>query len=261
MRILILRSVPNRAGQDPYAVKMDTHYAGRFIGHLTDRGDYCRACQDKCVACRGKYGLDFSERLAGVIELPAVLPVMIDDAGTYLPKNIPACDVVVAVSVNEELLLGFAERFSSYKGMIVPIEGSDWISPNFIAKITRVCDKNGVETSFPKPFCSFNPAGGILKEFREKFRIGRPEVEYDIQYGFIAEARVKVSAPCGATYYTCRGLTGKEVDDDLTFIIDNRLSAYPCTADHAVDREFNDSITHEAVKIQREILAGLKCEK
>ncbi|MBF0430717.1 MAG: hypothetical protein HQK83_05530 [Fibrobacteria bacterium] len=260
MKILILRSSQNLndGPWTPYSVTVDTAYAERVIGHLTDKGDYCRACQDKCIACRRKYELDFSEHLAGIIDFPSVLPVMLDDPEEYLPDTVPSHDVAVIIAVNEEIVLSFVQQFSASKGIIIPIERSDVITPNYIQKIRKVCEDKGIVVAFPKPFCSFAPENGVLKEFQKIFKIGLPEVEYTIEDNVIKKAKVKVSAPCGATYFTCRGLIGKHIDDDLQFIIDKQISAYPCTADHAVDREFNDSITHEAVKRQRIILQKLK---
>jgi hypothetical protein len=162
------------------------------------------------------------------------------------------------VGVNEEILFAFIERFSGPKGIIIPIERSDWVSPHAIRTIAEICKEKRTEISFPKPFCSFNPSEGILKDFRKQFRIGKPEVAFTVTGNRITEVKVLVSAPCGATYFTARGLKGKAITDNIEFIIDNRLSSFPCTADTAVDRDFRDSITHEAVKIQRSILAGLQ---
>jgi hypothetical protein len=47
------------------------------------------------------------------------------------------------------------------------------------------------------------------------------------------------------------------VTEDLAHFIDNRLSAFPCTASRKIDRDFSDSITHQAVKVQRDILKSL----
>ena len=49
----------------------------------------------------------------------------------------------------------------------------------------------------------------------------------------------------------------KAVDNDMLLAADMLLSAYPCTADHSLDREFNDSITHRAVDIQKEVFSVL----
>ena len=118
MNILILRSTPNTLKRQDYSVSMDVHYADRVIGHLSDTGNYCKACQKKCITCRKEYDLDFSGFISGVIEVPAVLPVMLNEPKEYLPADIPAHELVVAISVHEEILLAFVERLSATRGLM-----------------------------------------------------------------------------------------------------------------------------------------------
>ena len=165
---------------------------------------------------------------------------------------------MIAIAVNEEILISFLERFSESKGIIIPIERSNWVSPHAKEKISEKCKEKEIEVSFPKPFCSFETKSGILRQFREHFRIGKPEIDFTIKDNTIIGTDVLVSAPCGATYFTARGLIDKNISDNLEFIIDNQFSCFPCTADTSVDREFKDSITHQAVKVQRDILSVLK---
>jgi len=233
---------------------MNTAYAERVIGHLTDTGTYCSSCQDKCITCRASYDLDFSDSVAGIIDFPSVLPAVLDDPEEYLPEKVPHHDICIAVSVHEELIISFIREFSGSKGFIVPVEESHWISPHGISMVKEICEQKGIESAFPKPFCSFAPQTTILREFRKQFKIGMPEVRFTVQNGIVQKTRVISSAPCGATYYVARNLEKKAVDNDLLLAADMLLSAYPCTADHSLDREFNDSITHEAVKIQKQVL-------
>jgi hypothetical protein len=271
MKIFVIKSVrtaesgrpdsqsgPYTAG--PYTVTSDTAYAGRFLSHIRGEEGYCHACGDGCRSCRAGYDLDFSDSISGILEVPETLPVMIDDPQEFLPEIVPDHDVLVAVGVNEEVLKAFVETHPVARGVIVPIEGSSWISPYAVDTISKICKKNGVECAFPKPFCSFDPETEVLKAFRREFRIGKPDIEYRIEGGVITGTKVRCSAPCGATYFTARRLEKRRLDEDLTFVIDSALSAYPCTADRAVDREFGDSITHQAVKIQRCVLRTLGVE-
>jgi len=264
MNILVLRSSrlgarPQSASiKDPYRLSYNTSYAKRFLGHLRAEEGYCRACADNCRNCRGGYGLDFSSSVTGIIDFPSTMPAIIDDPFEFVPQDVPRHDVLVAISVNEEVLLAFLKKHPIVRAVIVPIEQSDWITPYWEGAVSNFCEENGIEASFPKPFCSFDPVSGVLKEFKTKFRIGRPEIDFVLRDGRIIETRVLCSAPCGATYFTARSLEGRRVDEDLPFVIDNALSAYPCTAGRTVDRDFNDSITHQAVKLQRDILKPLK---
>lgn len=254
MKILILRSVSGGEKPGPYTIRMDTAYASRVMGHLSDSGEYCSACGSKCRKCRSEYPLDLSDSIAGILNFPSVLPELLDEPEEYLPVSVPDHDILLAVGIHEQILLAFADHFPVSKAIIVPQERSDWLSPYAIEQLERLGEKYGIEMSTPKPFCSFDPKQGILKDFKDEFRIGKPEFDMSVKDGMIRTIQVLSSAPCGATYYVARHLQGLALDKDMILKADMLLSAYPCTADHAIDREFNDSITHEAVKIQAGVL-------
>lgn len=257
MNILILRSIDNGTAKDDYSVRMNSSYADRVIGHLSDRGAFCFSCADLCIKCRASYDLDFSESITAVIEFPAVLPAILDDPEEFLPEKVHSHDILIAISVHEEILISFIQKFSEFKGIIVPIEETDWISPYAVNKIIEICNEKGIECAFPKPFCSFDPQEGVLARFRKEFSIGKPDMDFRIHSGMVADVRVISSAPCGATYYVARNLKNTWVGEELLLRGDLLLSAYPCTAGHSVDREFNDSITHQAVKVQHGMLKEL----
>lgn len=261
MKITVLRSSGTAHKKDSYAVRMNTSYSKRFLGHIRDRDHYCSSCGDACISCRQDYELDFSESIAEIITFPAVLPVMLDDPEEYMPEAVRKHDILIAISVHEEILLSFAQNCTSAAGIIVPIEEPWWISPYVQGKLEELCRRRGIETAFPKPFCSFDPSKGVLRDFKETFRIGRPEIRYEVRDDRIQETTVLCSAPCGATYFVARNLKGRSLGAQLVHTVDSLLSAYPCTASTEVDREFGDSIIHRAVQIQRKILRGLNLDK
>ncbi len=260
MRIVILRSSPDigTAQMDDYSVIMNTLYADRLLGHMRDSGDYCHACADDCIACRKRYSLDLSHLIAGIYSLPSVLPVMVDDPEKYIPREVAPHDILIGVSVHEEILISFIRTYPIARAVIIPIEESNWISPYAKKVIEGICTERGIEVAFPKPFCSFNPRKGVLYEFQKEARIGKADVCFRAEHGKIVEAEVLCSAPCGATYYVARHLIGRTIDNTLVQTIDSLLSSYPCTAGRSRDREFDDSITHRAVQIQRDILRGIE---
>jgi len=255
MKLLILKSVPNHLLEEEYTVSMNTSFADRFMNHL--RGN-CDACERNCTGCRAAYHLNFSESIRGVIRFPAILPAIIDEPEEFMPEEIPRHDILISIAVNEEILFSFLRRHAISKGVIVPIEESGWISPYGQRVITELCDQKKIEIAFPKPFCSFDPKEGILKEFKTLYRIGKPKLDIHLEKGVIVKADVVSSAPCGATYFTAKGLTGRSVDEDLVFLIDKFLSSYPCTASTDLDRELQDSIIHQAVRIQRGVLSSIE---
>ena len=263
MKVLILRSrrLPNGEPPDAYAQEFDTAYAERVIANLVGEEDFCSSCGPDCVNCRRDYDRRFAGNIAAVIDLPAVLGHLLETPGDFVPDKIPPHDILLAIGVHEQILLALLERLAGgpTRGVVVPLEAPDWISPSAKNQAEEICRDAGIEISLPKPFCDFAPPpGSVLDEFRRKFCIGKPEVELSVQNGSIEKAHVKVSAACGATYYIARWMTGKRVDDDLKYdVIARRLHSYPCTASMKWDNELGDTVMHVAGKAHYEILRQL----
>ena len=264
MKVLILRSRrrPGDAGpQPPYTQRFDTRYAERVIGNLRGAEGFCSACGPDCNACRKPYKRQFGDDLAGVVDLPAALPYLLEDPARLLPTRVPPHDVLLAINVHEQVLGEFLRRADRWgtRGAVVPLEGPDRLSGAGQAQARDICDALGVEVSFPKPFCDFQPPGGsLLADFRGHFHIGKPEVELRLKGGRIQAAHVEVSAACGATYFVARWLTGKRVDDDLKYeVVAKCMHSYPCTASMKWDDELGDTALHVAGQAHYEILAPL----
>lgn len=246
----ICGSAGESGAPDEYAVKLDDRYADRVIGNLENRPDFCTACGPDCYQCRRPYGRDFAESIVGRVAFPAVLPYVLERPEEYVPSDVPAHDVLIAVAVHEQILVECLKRCGEWgvRGVVVPIEEPGWISGSARAEAEKICARQGVEIAFPKPFCDFAPPqGSFLADFRRQFAIGRPEVEFDVQGGVIRDVQVHVSAPCGATYYIARYLKGKGLADDLRYeVVSKRLHSYPCTSSMEWDDELGDTILHVA---------------
>ena len=264
MKVLILRSRRRPADADaepPYTQRFDTRYAERVIGNLRGAEGFCGACGPECNACRKPYRRQFGEDLAGVLDLPAGMPYLLEDPERFVPDEIPPHDVLLAINVHEQVLGEFLRRTGRWgtRGILVPLEGPDRLSGSGQAQGREICDALGVEVAFPKPFCDFDPpAGSLLAEFRSHFHIGRPAVDFRIKDGRIEAAHVAVSAACGATYFVARWLAGKRVDDDLKYeVVSKCMHSYPCTASMKWDDELSDTVMHVASQAHCDILAPL----
>ena len=253
MRVVVFRSACPEAeppGDGAYSQTFDTRYADRVIGNLANEDDFCTSCQAQCVHCRRPYARSFAGHVAGVIPLPSPMPYVLERPAEHVPADVPPHDVLIAISIHEQILIESIKRSGEWgtRGVVVPIEAPDWISGAARAQAERLCQERGIEIAFPKPFCDFAPpAGSFLDEFRRAFHIGFPEVVLTVRDGVIEKADVKVSAPCGATYYIARWLEGKRVDDDLRHdVISRRLHSYPCTSSMEWDDDLGDTILHVA---------------
>jgi len=261
MRLIVLRSRKARgisSAKSDYLQKLDTRYANRVIGNLKGEDRFCTVCYPECILCRRPYGRRLGKHIAAVVNFPAVLPYLLEKPSDYLPRGLPPHEVIIAIQIQEQVLLEILKECRSWgtRGVIVPLEGPRWVSPATMKEAHRICEENRVEISFPKPFCSFHPPpGSLLSQFRAEFHIGSPEVELTVGDGRITRAHVHVSSPCGATYYVARWLVGRVLEPELRFeVISKRLHSYPCTASMEWDDEIGDTVLHLAGRIHNQIL-------
>lgn len=264
MRILILRSRRRDGGDDPegpYTQQFRSRFAEKVVANLQGDRGLCARCGPECNDCREGYGRRFGECIAGVVDLPAVLPHLLEDPGRHLPADVPRHEILIAVNIHEQVLVEAVRRCRRWgtRGVVAPLEAPDWVSGSARAEAESAAAGAGVEIALPKPFCDFDPpAGTVLADFRRRFHIGRPEVELTVRNGKVERAHVHVSAACGATYYVARWLEGRRVDDDLKYdIVAKRLHSYPCTASMKWDDDLGDTVMHVAGQAHYAILDPL----
>ena len=110
----------------------------------------------------------------------------------------------------------------------------------------------GIESAFPKPFCSLTPRGlRVIDEFVARYRVGRPVIETVVEDEVVREVHVVRSAPCGATWFIARQILNKRVDE-VEEAISKAHHSYPCTGSMAVDPEVGDTILHKGGYLARE---------
>lgn len=248
-----------------YQLKFDEGFAQRFVKHLkNDSSSLCTACGEDCTSCRNGLIDDLSDRIAGHLKLPLLTDQFIDEPEDFLPHELPAHDVTVAINIHSDLLLevpSLAVKAGS-KALIVPVEDPDWLGNWTKGKLEEKCFEFGLEFAAPKPFCNLTPDGyTFIKQFVEEFKVGRPKLNLIVKDGVIKRVNVQVSAPCGATYYLAHIFEGLKADEGIIEVACKGLSSYPCTASTKIDPEFKDSITHKSNYIMidtlKEMLAGV----
>ncbi len=266
MKTVILRSRASgeSAGRpENYRLALDTRYAERVIGNLRDEAGFCSACGPDCNNCREAYNLSLGKDIAAVIDFPDVLPYVIEHPARFVPRHVPEHDVLLVICIHEQILLAIANACGKWgtRGIVVPLEAPDWISGATRDKVHRACEKQGVEVSFPKPFCAFKPPrGSVLERFRQHFHVGWPEVALTVENGRITKADVAVSAACGATYCVARWLAGRRTDENLEIeVVSKWWHSFPCTASMERDPELHDETAlHVAGQAHYAILAPHK---
>lgn len=235
-----------------FSTTFDDAFAQRVIMHLTNDANLCTGCASFCEHCRDQYPIQFAEDIVGLLQLPARLPVYVDDSEEYLPpaEEIEPHDVTLAINVHEDLLLSLPPLLAAVgsKALIVPQDDTAWLSPGVRRQVERLCTELGIESAFPKPACSLEarPDQPVIQEFQRIYKIGRPKIVIQSRDGVIREARVVQSAPCGNTYYVAYNLAGQEIGPDLNErVVAKYWHAFPCVGSMLTDPELGDSILHK----------------
>jgi hypothetical protein len=246
-----------KQGESQYLLQFDKNYALRFLAHLKNTDKLCTACGEDCVKCRVKLVPDFSNRIAGHLQLPVLTNQFIDDPDDYLHGLLPVHDITIAINIHNDLLVEIPRLAAQAgsKALIVPVEHPDWLGRWTKEELEEACKTMGLEFAAPKPFCNLTAdPDSYIGRFMNEFRIGRPILDLTVENGVIKKADVVQSAPCGATYYLARILESRKADETIIQVACKGLSSYPCTASTKIDSEFKDSITHAANYIMIDIL-------
>jgi hypothetical protein len=251
-----VREVKPSSSQDSLSVVFiySGEFAERVIRNLVNDPSFCKSCGLYCDSC--KYGVySHVQNIIGAIQLPSPskLPAFIDHPEEYLPKRIPKADLCVTSGLHKDLLLDLPHQLSEVgiNALIVPIEDFLEVPSGLRIQVEETCQKLGLESAFPKPFCTLTPIKNkpVISRFVTELGIGRPLLELSTTTRggseTIESTIVRRSAPCGSTWYVAKKLLGVETKRDILYdAIAKAHHSYPCTATMNVDPEINEPILH-----------------
>jgi hypothetical protein len=237
-------------------------FAERVMRNLINDPSFCKSCGICCDSC--KYDVYTHVRnVRAAIELPSPsdLPAFIDDPQKHMPKSIPKADLCIASGLHKDLLLELPDHVkkAGIRGLIVPVEDFLEVPVGLRKQLHEKCEEQGLESEFPKPFCSLEPleAKPTISRLVTELNIGRPLLEISTirrgKHEAIEYAIVRRSAPCGSTWYIARKLTGTDTKKEILYdLIAKAHHSYPCTATMATDPEAKEPILHLGGYIIRE---------
>lgn len=222
-------------------------FGERFVCNLA-YPDLCPkfgACGiESCDFCK-KY--DFSSNISFVQSLPepSAIGLYVEEPENYVQKF--SCEVLVAINVHPDILISLP-KIGEFKALIVPACDQKWCSPGLRRQLKEKCEQIGIEFTSPKPFCSLNGEGNVLKRFCNYFRIGRPEFKAKLDSNAIENAEVLRSDPCGSAYFVAKRMRGFVIDELSEFYkeIHQHQCAYPCMASMERDVELIEAPFHLA---------------
>ncbi len=229
-------------------------FGERVIGNLINIKEFCEVCELNCEreTCRGNYP-SYAANLLGLERLEDDLPSFIENPEDFLPKDIPlGIDVLIVVGIHPDLLSAipeFADE-NNIKAIIIPVEDGQWVRLGLEKSITKECKERRIEVAFPRPACSLEPSGQpTIDKFIEYFKIGKPKVRFNLDNDKVISYKVERTAPCGSTFYVCRQVCGKtinELNEKGAEIISKAHHSFPCSASMVVDPVLEDTNLHIA---------------
>ncbi|MBD3228573.1 MAG: thymidylate synthase [Candidatus Lokiarchaeota archaeon] len=243
-----------------YVIYQD-EFGERIIGNLLNMKDYCEVCELRCEreTCRGNYP-SFASNILGMDEIEKSLPTFIEEPLDYLPVIPGGIDVLIVVGLHPDLCSAmpeFAEK-NNIGALLFPVEDGMWIKLGLQNSIRSECEKRNIEVAFPRPACALDYTGKpIIDKFIDYFQIGKPEVKLHIEKNIVNSYKVIRSAPCGSTWYVCRQILGKniqEISEHGAEIISQAHHSFPCSASMVVDPALGDTNLHIAGYLIRDTI-------
>jgi len=226
-------------------------FAERVIGNLINFKTFCEGCEPTCSECRQGYG-SYVGDIMGIHFVDVPSTKMIEDPERFIDEmNLPEADILLLVAIHHDLLASadYMAKVTRAKAVIVPIEDPTWVPPGLREQVRESLNKAGIESTFPKPFCTLEPGEGEwIDRFIERYRVGSPIHYADMRGDVIQEIGPLRSAPCGCTWYVSQKVRGRSISDtdELFDLIAKAHHSYPCTASMAKDREVGDALLHIA---------------
>jgi len=244
-------------------------FAERVIRNLINDPSFCKSCGLYCDSCKYNVYSNVRNILAAIqLPNPSELPAFVDNPEKYMPKKIPKANLCVASGLHKDLLLELPRYIEEIgvEGLIVPIEDFVEVPSGLRKQVEEICQELGLETAFPKPFCSLNPVEDkpVISRFVTELKVGRPSLEISTakrgRYEIIESTIVSRSAPCGSTWYVAKKLIGAKTKREILYDeVAKAHHSYPCTATMNVDPKLKEPILHAGGYIIREeVEKGLK---
>ncbi|MFH1328002.1 MAG: DUF166 family protein [Candidatus Bathyarchaeota archaeon] len=223
-----------------------------------------------CALVQGWYGqrivLNLKKRIPSnwkirVYEFPNDLPVFIEEPKEILPKQVSNCDLILSLGENPAIvsLLPDLVKVTGAKGVIAPIDNSDWVPPGLKKQVSEELTKLGVASTFPKPFCAMEANSGnkFIDEFAVRF--GKPKLSITLKNNLIESVEVLRGSPCGATHFVAEKLVG--VNKSKAAVNASLLvQIYPCLASRQRSSSGKPLIHTAANILNRAVLKSLSVQ-
>jgi hypothetical protein len=176
------------------------------------------------------------------------LPTIIDDADEFLPKELPAADLLISLGEHPGVaqMIPDIVKKSGAEAVIAPADNRTWLPPGLAKQVKRKLESMGVDMVYPVPFCTLSEKDSqnpFILEFAKYF--GKPEFDIELDGDKVKRVAVGRGSPCGCSPYVADGLVGIWERDavEKAGLLHHQ---YPCLSTMVMDQEFEDTLMHRA---------------
>lgn len=196
---------------------------------------------------------------------PSILPPIIDDPEEFISPDLPTARLILSLGENAGLaqLIPDIARMVGAKAVIAPIDNNKALPPGLARQLHAWLDEMGINSVFPKPFCSLTTAtynrtplvttyeDETIATFARHF--GQPKLDVTVQEGKIKGITVQRDAACGCAHTIAENLIGSAVDESLekAGLLHHH---YPCWASMEKDPDYRDTLMHVSGNILKDEL-------
>lgn len=169
----------------------------------------------------------------------------LDNAPEILPESVGDCDVLIAIHVPPGILRALPEILADRpcRAVIIPVEDPDWVRPGLQRQMEHLLGQEGIECAVPMPFCALVPQSEALQEFCDRYSIGRPRVDVEIDDGVVSSVVCHSGAACGLTHAVAKQLPGTPVDEVIEKVKVLHHTR-PCMASMVLVPRLGDTLMH-----------------
>jgi hypothetical protein len=175
------------------------------------------------VVTRGKYGERLIETIREhtdfeviSVEVPEFLPDFIEDPEEFvdnlnLDANFFGADMIITYSLHPDVTPEIVARAGKGGSQAVVIPGGIGRAGS-ISELQKIAERYGIYVEVDEICCTLEECGvEAVDQFAQK--LGRPQIEVEVEDGRVAAATVIRGSPCGSTWHMARDIVGEKVED------------------------------------------------
>jgi hypothetical protein len=191
-------------------------------------------------------------------QAPVALPPVIDYPEDYLPKQLPACDLILSfaeVRGVAELLPEIAQMTGA-QAVLAAVDNEAWLPRGLARQLRGWLERIHVACATPKPLCSLTEQdygvtrrerlpydSPLIAEFARYF--GQPSLQLTIDdhRQVVTAVELRRDAVCGCARFVAEGLLGLSIQDvhEKAGLLHHH---FPCMASMGKDPDFGDTLMH-----------------